>query len=812
MSVSIPDGMQEQYRSQGALAPDDIDSFSLNQFPRLARLREQLLGAMPALCIERARFFTEYYRREGFDETQPMMRQARALAYTLDNLPAPVFDDELIAGSTTSHRHGVPLFPEFTGMAVWPELPTISRRDESPVFISDEDADTLANEIFPFWQDLNIHEYVRREGNNPFFLQVFERLVFFLSPKSNGISHLIPDYQSLVRRGLLNMIDEAEERERKSDTREAAEFFQAVGVSLKAVIRFASRYARACRIKATGADPGRAGELHEIACILERVPANPCTTFHEAVQAIWIMKVALHQENTNAALSFGRLDQIFYPYYREDRARGAIDEKRACELLGSLYIKLGDHTVLKPRAAQKVLGGASMNQAITIGGLTPDGADGVNDMTYLMLKTAEFMALREPNLGARWNAKAPPEYRRALIKSIYRTGAAPALYNDEEIVASLTSNGVCLEHARDYGIIGCVETNSAGRTMGMTGAILLNIASVLELSLFGGMHPGSKSRVGPETGLLTDFSSYEDFLEAFHMQIDHMVDLSVESNLKFAEAHAVLHPTPLLSALIQGTLESGKDVTRGGAMYNSSGVSITGLADVVDSLAALKRLVFGQRVVSLPELFEALKNDFVNHERTRALLVNKAPKYGTDDPAADDIAVALVERIGKSFARHTNPRGGRYHVGYWSMTMHAGNFSFVGSLPNGRKKNTPLASGATPVSGVARKGPTASLLSTAKLPSEHMANCIANNHKFSRNMFDQPGKLELFQTLVDSYFKAGGMQLQFNIHDKKTLEEARDNPDKHKDLLVRVSGYSAYFCDLNLEMQNEIIARTEDSI
>lgn len=805
------DTMKTSGNTMEAALGAGIDGFSLESFPRLARLRKKLLDARPALCIERARLFTEYHRREGFDRSKPLMRQANALAYTLDNLPTPLFDDELIAGSTTLHPLGVPLFPEFTAMTIWPELPTLNNREVDPVSIGGREADILANEIFPFWRDLNIHEHVRREGSNPLCLQVFERLVFFINSKSNGISHIIPDYPSVVRRGLLDMAAEAAEFAEKADTAEKAEFFNAVKISLDATVRFAGRYADACDARAA-ADPAHAGELRETASILRRVPAHPARTLHEALQAVWLTQVALHQENTNAALSFGRLDQFLYPAFEADVSAGRIDARRACELLGAFFLKMGDHTILTPRAAHKLLGGASTDQAITIGGVTRDGSDGVNALTFLILKTVEMLSLREPNVGARWHADTNPEYRRALMRTIYRTGAAPALYNDEEIVTSLAGRGVKLDDARDYGVIGCVETTSAGRTMGMTGAIMFNLAAALELALNNGVHPLSGSQIGPATGPLEDFRSYDDFLNAFRRQLDFMVDLSVDGNNRFAEAHAVLHPTPLLSALVEGTFASGKDVTRGGAAYNSSGVAIVGIADVADSLSAMKRLVFEEKSVSPAELAEALRTDFKRKEKIRALLINMAPKYGTDDPEADATAAALVEMVDDAFSRHPNPRGGAYHIGYWSLTMHAGNFAYVGSLPNGRLKGTSLASGATPVSGAAVKGPTASLNSTAGLPSARIANCMANNHKFSRNMFSQPGKLELFEQLVAGYFKSGGMQIQFNIHNKATLIAARDNPAAHRDLLVRVSGYSAYFCDLNRAMQDEIIARTEDTL
>ncbi len=796
-----------------SISGKDIGTVALEHFPRLIRLRKRLLDARPAICVERARLFTEYFLSNGFDKAKPVMRQANALAYTLDNIPTPIFEDELIVGSTTRHRLGVPLFPEFTGMTIFPELPTINRRDHDPVSIEDSEIDLLANKIFPFWRDINVHEYVRREGNNPFSFQVFERLVFYINSKSNGISHIIPDYSSVVHRGLQHIIDEAAIHESKAGCSDAVEFYRAVQVSLKAVIRLALRYSQACRDRASEEAPSRRDELLEIAAFLERVPARPAATLHEALQAVWITQTALHQENTNAALSFGRLDQYLYPLYKNDVANGIIDDMRACELIGSFFVKMGDHTILTPRAAHKLLGGASTDQAITLGGMKPDGSDGVNELTFVMLKAMELLSLREPNVGARWHISTDPQYMSALIKTIHRTGAAPALYNDEEVTAALTQNAVSLEDARDYGIVGCVETISAGRTMGMTGAILFNLASVLELTLNDGIHPQSGTRIGPKTGALSRFSSYDEFIEAFKEQLGHLAGLAVDGNNRFAEAHAILHPTPLLSSLIEGTFASGKDVTRGGAKYNSSGVAIVGLADVTDSLSALKHLVFSPRPLVTPdELSAALKNNYNGYDRARSLLLNKAPKYGTDDPAADRIAASLVELIHGVFTRYQNPRSGRYHVGYWSMTMHAGVFAYVGALPNGRLKGTPLASGATPVSGVAVKGPTASLASTSALNSAYMANCIANNHKFSRSMFAQPGKIVLFEKLVESYFRMGGMQVQFNIHDKQTLLDARDNPDNYRDLLVRVSGYSAYFCDLSRQMQDEIIDRTEDVI
>lgn len=789
----------------------DVEALTLEDYPRLKRLREELLAARPAICIERARLVTEFYRREGFDESQPVMRQARALAHLLDRLPITIFDNELIVGSTTSHRLGTLLFPEFLAQAIWPELSTIATRAHDPVDISDAEGNVLADGVFPFWRDKTVSEWVRREGNNPLSLRIAERIVFYLLSKANGISHVIPGYCAVVGRGLESLIADAAESEIEAEDVEAAEFHAAVQVVLKAVIRFAGRYAAACETQAEQADPHRAEELVEIASVLRSVPARPARTLHEALQAIWIAHVALHQENNDLGLSFGRLDRLLHPFYRDDLEENRLNKIAAGELIGSFFVKMGDHTPLIPQAAHELFGGVSTNQAVTVGGLRPDGSDGVNDLTMLMIGMAELLALREPNVCARVHRGSSRRYRRALVRSIVNTGAAPALYGDEAVIRALTSHGVSLEDARDYGVIGCVETTSAGRTMGMTGAILLNLASVLELALNDGVHPLTGNRVGPATGKLAGINNFAEFLGAFKRQLEAMVALACDGNERFAKAHALLHPTPLLSALVEGTSQSGRDVTRGGAKYNSSGVAVIGLADVVDSLVALDRDVFEDALVSPAELVNALGANFEGHEKTRALLRSKPPKYGTDDPYADEIAASTVELIDGVFAKHENPRGGNYHVGYWSLTMHAGFGALTGPLPSGRRKGEPLASGATPVSGAARKGPTASLASTAKLPAEHMANCIATNHKLSRSLLNEnPSMRGIFERLVEGYFKQGGMQVQFTVQDRQTLLDAQANPDQYRDLLVRVSGYTAYFCDLNRRMQDEIITRTED--
>ncbi len=784
----------------------------LQDFPRLEQMRAINLSTRKAIFTERAKLATEFFKKQGFSEEHMVLKQAQALKYVLENIPVTIFEDDLIVGSTTKHRIGCLMFPEFLSMNIWPDLPTISKRKFDPVDITEEEIDLLSEEIFPFWQDYTTYEWARKKGNEPLSLQLQERMVFYILAKSQMITHIIPNYPCLVNRGLENLIKEARAKELSANDAEAKEFYQAVQIAMQAVITLAERYAAKCEELAKVSEKTRAQELLEIASALRACPKKPAQTFQEALQAVWLTQVALHQENFDAALSFGRLDQFLYPYYKKDIEEGRLSSQRALELIGSFFIKLSDHTPLLPDAGQEILGGTGTNQAVTIGGLKPDGTDGTNELSYLMLKMSELLRMREPNVGARLHKNSPPEFRKAVVTSIYNSGAAPALYSDEPIIEALMNKGISLEDARDYGIVGCVETISPGRTMSSTGSIMLNLAAVLELTLHGGIHPLSGLQIGPKTGDLLSFKSFDEFMSAFKVQLEYMISMAVDGNNRLAEAHKHLHPTPLLSSLIDGTFASGRDVTWGGAKYNSSGVYVIGLADVADSLAALKNMVFDNAQIPKEEMASAIADNFEGHEKTFALLTRRAPKYGTDDDVADKTVVDLVELISNVFDKHKNPRGGPFHVGYWSITMHAGLGSLIGALPNGKKKGSPLASGATPVSGIAVKGPTASLSSTAKLPAKHIANSIANNHKIPKSLLGEPGKLDIFQNLVDGYFKRGGMQVQFIIQDRQTLFDAQKNPDAYRDLLVRVSGYTAYFCDLNKKMQDEIIARTEDQL
>ncbi len=805
-------------RDPGRGLVEEVYALKLEGFPRAQRLREAIMQETPAVGLERSSLLTDYFEKNGFDLEHPLLRQADSLKYVLAHLTPAIFPEELIVGGCTEHRLGCVMFPEFQASLIWPELIQLPRRKRWPVNISEQAIAEYSFRIFPYFKDKNIHEWTKRRFGRRESIRLMERMVFYLIALPNGVSHLIPNYPIAVRLGFNRIMEMAGEKKKAvtgkgKDADAPREFYRAVETVSEGVIKFAINHSLKClKLAEKEPNPERKRELVGISKILGRVPAEPARTFWEALQSLWITHLAVLQENSDLAVSFGRMDQLLLPYFERDLAEGRVDLSKAMELLMCLYIKTNDHTPLVPAMGEALFSGSATNQSITLSGVDPDGKDCTNLLSYMMVKALDLLRLREPNVDARFHRASPELWYEKVLESVRSTGAAPALYNDDAIVPALVSKGLKVEDARDYGVIGCVETQVQGKSYPMTGAILLNIAAILELSLNNGIHPFSGLPVGPETGYLRDFQNFDQVWGAFQTQLQAMADQSVDAETAYDQAHQELHPIPLLSALIEGPMEKGKDLTEGGALYNSSGVWVVGLADVTDSLASLKKLVFEEKRVSAKGMEDALKADFKGFEKIQALCLSRAPKYGNDDPEADDLAVKVVDAIDRAYGKHLNYRGGPYQAGFWTMTMHTGYGRATSAFPSGRKSGASLASGATPVSGASRKGPSAALSSTAKLPACGLANSIANNHKIPAGLLQEPGKIKVLQQLVRGFFQKGGLQVQFVIADKKMLVDAINNPELAKDLLVRVSGYTAYFGDLNRAMQEEIVNRTEDII
>jgi formate C-acetyltransferase len=802
----------------GAVTLQDIrlTEYNLENLPLLKQLREGLFNEKPKVCIERARYYTEYLRDMSSDREPAEIRYANAANYFLSKKAPLFFDDNLLAGTTTSKPFGAPVYPEWTGMTIWPELDTISTREKNPLILSKKEAEELNFDIYPYWMERNILEYTRKKHNNPECMRIFERIVFFIASKAGCISHTVPDYRVALDKGVEYIIEQAASREIElkkdenlsEENKQKLGFYQAVQIAMQGVIAYAQNLGKkAAGLAAKEEDPFRKENFRKMAALCARVPAKPARTFREAVNCIWIVQVAIHAENINMAMSPGRLDQILYEYYRKDIDKGILTVKKAMELVGCLWLKLNDNANLVPETAEELFGGAGTVPAVTVGGVDENGEDAVNDLTYIMLRVTELLKTRDPSLNARYHyEKNAEEYRDRVAEVIVNTKAVPAIHNDVVDIKVLENQGTKLEHARDYAIIGCVELGVSGRSYDASSSIILNLVSGLELALNSGKRPVTgDEQIGPQTGDPSQFKSFVEFREAFENQLRWLMGKGIELNEYFGHTYQEILPSPLLSAFFEGPMEQGKDLISGGALYNSSGATHVGFADTVDSLNAIEKAVFIDKKCTFAELMKALEANFKDHEKLHAYLINKTPKYGTDDPIAVENSRSLIRFLYDFYQGHTNYRGGRYRPGYWTMTNHAGQGRLSGALPNGRKADRVFASGITPVSQAA-DDLTACLRAVGGLQSECIPSGEALNLKYP--FVEGKEDIKRFGQAVEAYFRCGGLHIQFNIMSYEDLIDARNNPEKHPGLLVRVSGYSAYFNDLNEAMKDEIITRT----
>ncbi len=819
-----------------------IQDLSLSEIqlgPELDALRDAYFKAVPDICIERASLITKYslgaglfqrgritaldkarlYRRV-LETRRPIVWHTSAHTRGDDGLVRfPVDDTSPFAGSTTSKYKGVPLYPEFMALGLWPELHDLSKRQSNPYFISDADIRTLNFDLFPHWMKHNIVELARARASADDLqrLRLLQKFVLFLTSKVECISHTIPDFSRAVREGLRAVIDEALARRDSLTDPYQRDFYQAMAETMEGIIAYAHRLAdEADRLALRERDAARQADLAEIARIYRRVPEHRAATFREGLTTVWLCWTAVHLENPNVGLSLGRLDQLLYPLYRDDIASHRITVQDAVRLVAHLWLKIGDHVPMMPAAGEQLFGGTGSNQAITIGGVDSDGRDAVNELTYVVLRATELMKLRDPNLNARFHPDVNDDaYLRRLIEVNVSTGATPALHNDRAVIRALTATGHTLEQARDYGVIGCVEPGSNGRFYGHSGSILINLPSALELTLFNGRHRqlGLQNLTSIETGDPAAFTTFAEFQTAFQRQAQWILDQAIGLNELLGRVHQQFYPTPLLSALFEGPMQKGTDLIEGGAALNGTGIAIIGLADVTDSLAAIDALVFRESRITLPAFVDAVRNEFKDRDDLLARIrnVDKTPHYGNDDPRADSIATWLAESLNNAVNGKRNYRGGTYRVGYWTMTNHAGFGRFIGATPNGRKKGENFASGITPCSGVT-PALTPALHSVAKLPPACLSNGIALNLKFTPDDGDRERMMANFIAAVKGYFDCegdGGMEVQFNVTSHADFMAAVRDPAQYEKLLVRVSGYTAYFKDLNPQMQKEIIDRTE---
>ncbi|MBI5518586.1 MAG: glycyl radical protein [Desulfovibrio sp.] len=779
---------------------------------RVKRSLDRFMATTPAICHERAVLITEAYRQ---NEQQPSsIKRARALEAILAGVSIFIGDDEIIVGNQASKPRSAPIFPEFSCQWIEDELDRLEKRT-ADVFLISEETKAKLREAFGYWKGRTSNE--RAAALMPAeALEAHNDLVYTVGNYFyNGVGHISADYAKVLNSGLASVIAQAKAELAKLDYTDPAQlkkmhFLRSTIIANEAVIAYAARFADlAEKMAADCADALRKDELREIARICRKVPTRPAETLQEALQSFWFVHLAIQLESNGHSISPMRFDQYIDPFFQANKAR--LLPEKAQEMLDLLWIKFAELNKVRDEGSTMAFAGYPMFMNLIVGGQKRDGSDATNDLSFMCLQASANTGLYAPSLSIRIHEGTPDALYKEAAKLSRMGMGYPAYYNDRVIVPALLARGLSREDARDYGIIGCVEPQVGGKTEGWHDAAFFNMAKIIELALYDGVDQRTGKQIGPKSGSLETFTCYEDLLASYKAQTEHFVRLMAAADNAVDMTHAELCPLPFLSSLVADCIAEGRSLQEGGAHYNFTGPQGVGVANAGDSLSAVKYLVFDEKTLTMKELAEALRTDFKGREDLRMLLVNRAPKYGNDNDYADEIAREAALIYCNEVNRYTNPRGGKFQPGLYPASANVPLGSVVTATPDGRKAWSPLADGVSPISGCDTCGPTASVLSVAKLDHEIASNGTLLNQKFHPSAIEGDTGLENLKAVTETYFKNGGFHVQYNVISRETLEDAQRNPDQYKGLVVRVAGYSAFFTALDKTLQDDIIARTEQT-
>jgi pyruvate formate-lyase/glycerol dehydratase family glycyl radical enzyme len=780
---------------------------------RVARLRQCSLDTKPWLSIERAKLITDFYRQcEGV--SIPVQR-ALAFKYIMEHKTLWIGDGELIVGERGPSPKGTPSFPELCCHSMQ-DLEILDTREKISYKVNDEARRIQRDEVIPYWKGRSMRDRMFRELDQS-WKDAYEAGVWTEFMEQRAPGHTVLG-DVIYRKGLLDLQAEIQEALAKldffndPDAYNKQQELKAMSIAADAVMIFAERNSELAReMAAKEADPKRKAELEKIADVCAWVPAHAPRDFHEALQAYWFTHLGVVTElNTWDSFCPGRLDQHLYPFYQKGLADGTLTRESAQELLQCFWVKFNNQPA-PPKVGVTAAESGTYTDFCNInnGGLKPDGSDGVNEVTYLILDVIDEMRLLQPSSNLQLSKKSPERFLKRGLEIVRKGWGQPSIFNADMVVEELLRQGKSIEDARCGGTSGCVETGAFGNEAYiLTG--YFNVPKVLELTLNNGWDPRTKKQVGIKTGDPREFKSYEEFFEAFRKQLHYLVEVKIKGNQIIERLYAQLMPAPYLSILVNDCIAKGKDYNDGGPRYNTTYIMGVAPGSSTDILSALKYHVFEQKDVQMGELLDALAADFEGYEKLRLLLWNKTPKYGNDDDYADEILKTVFDVFFDEINGRKNTKGGTYRVNYLSTTCHVYFGSVTGATPDGRKAWEPLSDGISPVQGADRKGPTGVIKSAAKMDHARTGGTLLNQ-KFTPKVVEGQEGIDNLAHLVRSYFKLDGHHIQFNVVTAETLRKAQKEPEKYRDLIVRVAGYSDYFCDLTPALQNEIIARTEQT-
>ena len=832
--------------------------YEINKSPRIQNLVDQLFEKLPEIESDRAVLLTESYKES---EGQPIIvRRAKAFSHILRNIPITIRKDELIVGSATKSPRSCQVFPEFSYDWLEKEFDTVETRSADPFYMS-EDNKKILRDVYKYWKGKTTSElatsYMADETIKAMEHNIFTPGNYYY----NGVGHVTVKYEKVLEVGYEGIIEEVKEELSKcnvsdDDYAKRSHFLKSVIQSCEAVIVYANRYAElALNMAKQCNDNVRRNELLEIASNCARVPAKGARSFYEACQSFWFVQMLLQVESSGHSISPGRFDQYMYPYYKADIESGKITKEFAQELMDCIWIKLNDLNKVRDAGSAEGFAGYGLFQNLIVGGQDAGGIDVTNDLSFMAIESSMHVMLPQPSLSIRvWNG-SPHEL---LIKAakLTRTGIGlPAYYNDEVIIPSLLNRGLTLADAREYNIIGCVEPQKAGKTDGWHDAAFFNMCRPLELVFSNGYDKGEL--VGVETGDVTKMETFEEFYNAYKKQMKYCIELLVNADNSIDVAHMERCPLPYLSSMVDDCIKRGKSVQEGGAIYNFTGPQGFGVANMADSLYAIKKLVFDEKKVTLAEYKDALENNYgrgLSLERVEELtrevikklendghtidaevvaqvsatialdsldnskkskydklleMIDEVPKFGNDIKEVDQFARDVAYVYTRPLENYKNPRGGQYQAGLYPVSANVPLGAQTGATPDGRLAHTPVADGVSPSAGKDLFGPTAAANSVAKLDHGIASNGTLFNQKFHPSVLAGRTGLEAFVNFIRGYFDQKGSHIQFNVVSRDTLIEAQKNPEKYKTLVVRVAGYSALFTSLSRSLQDDIINRTE---
>ena len=807
-----------------------LSDLSLDDFSRLSRFRYESLNTVPEVSAEHGKLHTDFFIENGYETKKdgspwdPALRKAKSFHHFMKNRKALLRDGDLIAGTYTPYPvFGLVAQPYTHGWQVWGELRTMEFRELDACKITEKTIQTLHKHVLPFYAKRNIQHLWKEKFNTPLASKIHEHYfaIFYYGTVSHAT--MTPAHSKEMNiglNGIKRLIDEELAADKNADD-EKKNTLEAMKISLDAVSVYTKNVAEQVKKDCEKEiDPIRKKELEEIHRIVLKVPDNPAETLHEAIQAIWIVTVALGLESTDDGPHLGRLDQTLQPFFERDLKKLKTEEerqtyiKRAVELIGCLFLRLTSHYNISMEIVSWMNSGGPPSITINLGGVKPDGSDAVTDMTYIILKVTEMLALSDPNMHVRFMPGVNSDtYLKRICEVNYITGATPCIHNDAAVIKALTivNPDWAIEDIRNWTANGCVEPCIEGKQFPCTGSIEYNLMAPLEMALHNGVHPLLEWALGPKTGKIEDgdFKTFDEFLEAFKIQHEFLCGQGVIGNNQIDEIHQEHMPSPLMSALVDDCISKGRGITQGGAKYNTSGITSIGLADVSDSLFAIKKLVFDEKKISFKELKEALEYNFEGYKGLHAWIQNYIPKFGSGDPEAFKMVDRVTHIVADFAHRQKNIRGGHYTSGWWSMNYHAVYGRVTGASPSGRLAGEAFTPGLTPHPS-ASNNILDNLLDVAKLDPETLDNNIAFNVRVVPSPKDTHEQtINRMVATLKTYFEQGGMQVQFIMLNTDTLKDAMAHPEHYPDLLVRISGYCGYFTRLHRELQLEIIRRHE---